>query len=155
MQQNQHGFTLIELLLVIVIIAILAVVVFAALNPVKRIKDAQDARRATDIETILTAVHEYVIDNKGSLPSGMGVALPEVQLGTDTSGCEISIGGCLASGSSCLDLSSPLAKYIKSIPYDPAYGTSGKTYYTIAVDSNAIVTVKACGVTTGTLSQSR
>ncbi len=155
MQQNQQGFTLIELLIVIVIIAVLAVTVFVALNPVKRIKDAQDARRVTDVENILTAIHEYIVDNKGNLPTGLSLGMSEVQLGTDTSGCAVSTGGCTATPSACLDLTTPLAKYLKSIPYDPSVGSAGKTDYTVAVDSNGIVTVRACGAENTTIFQSR
>lgn len=153
--KKQHGFTLIELLVVIVIIATLAVSIFVALNPVKRIKDAHDARRTLDVETILTAVHEYIVDNKGSLPSGLSSGMAEVQLGTDVSGCTISTGGCSATPSACLDLSTPLAKYVKSIPLDPSTGTAGKTAYSMGVDTNGIVTVKACGAENTTVSQSR
>ena len=71
LEKNQKGFTLIELLIVIVIIAALAVTVFVALNPVKRIKDAHDSRRASDVETILTGIHEYIDDNNGSLPPAL------------------------------------------------------------------------------------
>src|SRR6266851_5370540 len=69
----QKGFTLIELLIVIVIITALAVTVFVALNPVKRVKDAHDARRAADVETILTSIHEYIVDNNGSTPPAMTI----------------------------------------------------------------------------------
>src|SRR5579862_3824234 len=68
LQKNQKGFTLIELLIVIVIISALAVTVFTALNPIKRIKDAHDSRRASDVDTILSAIHSYIVDNNGSLP---------------------------------------------------------------------------------------
>ena len=61
--KNEKAFTLIELLLVVAIIATLAVVVFVALNPAQRLKDSKDARRTSDIDTILSAVHEYIIDS--------------------------------------------------------------------------------------------
>lgn len=154
-KMKQDGFTLIELLIVIVIILLLAVTVFVALNPSKRIKDAKDARRTADVETILTAVHEYIVDNKGAYPSGLSAGLAEVQLGTDVSGCAISSGGCLASTSACLDLTTPLANYLKNIPQDPGSGTAGKTAYTISVSSAGIVTVKACNAENTTISISR
>ena len=153
--KNQQGFTLIELLIVIVIIVILAVTVFVALNPVKRIKDAQDARRITDVENILTAIHEYIVDNKGNLPTGLSLSMAETQLGTDSAGCAVSTGGCAATPSACLNLATPLAKYLKSIPYDPSVGSSARTDYSVVVDSNGIVTVKACGAENTTISQSR
>lgn len=157
--KQQKGFTLIELLIVIVIISALAVTVFVALNPVKRTQDARDARRTADVETILTAIHEYIVDNKGALPTGLTTSMAETQIGTGASGCTISTGGCAVSATACVDLTTPLVKYLKSIPYDPTGGTTytaAKTGYSVTVDSNNIVTVKACG-TEGTtnISQSR
>ena len=154
-KMKQNGFTLIELLIVIVIILLLAVTVFVALNPSKRIKDAKDARRTADVETILTAVHEYIVDNKGAYPSGLSAGLAEVQLGTNTSGCGITAGGCLASTAACLDLSSALSNYLKSVPYDPGIGSASATGYTIGVSSAGIVTVKACDAENTTISISR
>lgn len=141
--QKNTGFTLIELLLVIVIISILAVTVFVALDPAKRIKDARDARRATDVNSLLTAIHEYIIDNKGSAPSGLSST--EKQLGTAASGCAISSGGCAVTTAACLDLSTVMAKYLKSIPTDPNDGTDATTKYSAVQDSNGIVTIRACG----------
>jgi prepilin-type N-terminal cleavage/methylation domain-containing protein len=160
MKKNfQKGFTLIELLIVIVIIAALAVTVFVALNPVQRLKDSRDARRTSDVETILTAIHEYIVDNKGALPTGLTTGMSETQLGTAASACTISTGGCVASASACVDLTTPLSKYLKSVPTDPTGGstyTAAKTGYSVTVDSNNIVTVKACGTEGSTnISQSR
>jgi len=144
------GFTLIELLIVIAIIAVLAVSVYVALDPAKRIKDAKDARRATDIESILTAIHEYTVDNKGTIPTGLTAGMIEKQLGTGTSGCIVATGGCTVAGASdCVNLTTPLAKYLKTIPVDPD-GTAGLTGYSAIVDSNGIVTIKACKAEGGT-----
>ena len=154
---KQKGFTLIELLIVIVIIAALAVTVFVALNPVKRLADARDARRTADVETILTAIHEYIVDNKGALPTGLSTSMAETQLGTSATACGIVQAGCNSSTTACLDLTSTLSKYLKSIPVDPgASYSASKTGYTVTVDANNIITVKACGAEdTSSISQSR
>jgi len=145
-----EGFTLIELLLVIVIISILAVTVFVALNPSKRIKDAKDDRRLSDINSILSAVHSSIIDNKGALPSGLTTGMVEKQLGTAGSGCAISTNGCSVAGDGdCVDLTTPMTKYLKTIPIDPD-GTASLTKYSIIVDSNNMVTVRACAAEGGT-----
>lgn len=148
---TSKGFTLIELLIVIVIIATLAVTVFVAINPAKRFQDARDARRTSDVQSILTAIQQSIIDNKGALPAGLSAGMAEEQLGTDATGCAIATGGCSvvggvgAPGESCLDLSTPLVTYLKSIATDPKDGTAGKTKYAVVVDTNGITTVKACG----------
>lgn len=141
---RRHAFTLIEILLVVGILAVLASVVFVALDPAKRFREARDARRTQDIQSILTAIHTYIIDNRGSLPAGLDTT--ERQLGTATSGCAISTGGCSVSGTgNCLNLTTPLAKYLKSMPIDPNNGTAALTRYSIIIDANNIITVRACG----------
>jgi len=143
---KNRGFTLIELLIVIAIIAALAVTVLAALNPAKRLSDSRDSRRTSDVDTILTSIHEYIVDNKGTLPTGLSSGMVETQLGTAVTGCAIATGGCSVVGTAtCVDLTTPLAKYLKSLPIDPKAGTAGLTNYSVTVDTNNIVTIKACG----------
>lgn len=138
----QKGFTLIELLVVIAIIAILAVVVFVALDPVTRFADARNSRRWTDVNSILTAVHQSIVDNDGSLPSGLTSGMSVTQIGTAVSGCDSSCTD--ATASACVNLNAPLARYLKSLPTDPESGTAAETGYYIVVDTNNIVTVAAC-----------
>jgi len=156
--QYNSGFTLIELLIVIVIISALAVTVFVALNPVQRLKDSRDARRTSDVETILTAVHQYIVDNKGSFPLGLSTNMAETQLGSAATGCAIATGGCSVVATACVDLSTPLNKSLKSIPVDPLGGsyTASRSGYSVTVNTNNIVTIKACGTEGSTnISQSR
>jgi len=153
-EKKQQGFTLIEILLVIGIIAVLATVVFVALNPAKRFTDAQNERRLSDIETILTAVHQYIIDNKGVVPPEIDTN--ELMLGTANNGCTLSdVGGCNTQSDACVDLSSSLSRYLKSIPFDPKNGSSEATYYTIIKDDNGLITVRACGAEGDEISISR
>ncbi|MBD3366346.1 hypothetical protein GF360_03340 [candidate division WWE3 bacterium] len=115
-----------ELLLVISIIAVLATVVFVSLDPVKRLADGRNSRRWNDVNNILTAVHSCIIDNDGVL-ADCGI--------TDTSSHVLGTGD--------LDLSTDLAKYLKSMPQDPKTGTAADTGYSIQADANNIVTVTA------------
>lgn len=143
--QHKPGFTLIEILLVIGIIAVLATVVIVALDPAKRFADARNARRLSDIQSVLAATQQYIIDNKGILPTGVDTT--ERQIGTAGSGCEVSGNYCDVSASSCVDLSADLAKYLKSLPFDPSTGAAETTHYSIQADSNNIITVTACDST--------
>jgi prepilin-type N-terminal cleavage/methylation domain-containing protein len=144
------GFTLIEILLVIGIIAVLATVVVVALDPVTRFEDARNSRRLSDIQSILSAVQQYIVDNKGALPSGLDTN--EKQLGTASSGCAITTGACEVNGDSdCLDVSGSLAPYLKTIPYDPENGSEETTHYSITVDASNIVTVTSCESTDDTI----
>lgn len=128
MKLNNKGFTLIELLVVITIIAVLATVVFVALDPVKRFSDARDSRRWNDVNSMLTAIHQYIVDNGGDMPAALTSGQPSTQVGSCT-GCD--------------DLSTDLAKYLKSIPEDPSAGTASSSGYFVEVDTNNIVTVSA------------
>ncbi len=126
MKKNK-GFTLIELLVVIAIIAILAVVVFVALDPVTRFADARNSRRWADTNNILTAVHECIVDNDGSLGD-----------------CGLTADGVSdVLGTSDLDISTQMAPYLKSMPLDPSGGTTADTGYSLVVDTNNIVTITA------------
>lgn len=143
------GFTLIELLVVIAIITALGVAVFAALNPGQRVKDANDARRTVDVDSILTAIHQSTVDNKGTSPTNLPAAGTEAQLGTASSGCAIATGGCAVTQTACVDIMSGtqnVTKYLKTMPTDPVTGTAETTKYSVVVDTNNIVTIKACGV---------
>lgn len=143
--QQKKGFTLIEILLVIGIIAVLATVVIVALDPAKRFADARNARRLSDIQSILAAVQQYIIDNKGTLPTG--IETTEKQIGVAGGGCSISSDYCNVDTSVCVDLSSELAKYLKSVPYDPGAGSSETTHYSIQANDNNLITVTACDST--------
>lgn len=153
MINKKAGFTLIELLLVITLISTLAVAVFVSLNPGQRVKDALDARRTSDVDSILSAIHTYIVDNDGNAPAGLTTT--ELQLGTAASGCAIATGGCNVVTAGCLDLSTPLVKYLKSIPIDPSGGTAATTKYSVVQDANGIVTVTACSANTPPIKSSR
>ncbi len=143
---GNEGFTLIELLVVIAIIAILAVIVFVALDPVTRFADSRNSRRWTDINNILTAIHEYTVDNGGTMPTGITSDSRVWQLGSDGAGCN---AVCTSGEAACLDLSALLAKYLKSMPLDPDGGTAGKTYYSVSADANNLITIDACNAENG------
>lgn len=140
----QRGFTLIELLVVIAIIAILAAVVFVALNPVQRFADARNSTRISDVNSLLTAVHEYIVDNGGALPTGLTAGMAESQLGTTATGATTTVGGAACgTAAAAVNLATPLVKYLVSIPVDPQ-GSAAKTGYSVVVNANSIVTVRAC-----------
>lgn len=130
--RNKKGFTLIEALLVIVIIAILAGIVIIAVNPGRQISQANNTQRSSDVKALLDAVHQFGVDNRGTLPANItAVATNVSDAGTDI----------------CADL---VPTYITAMPVDPT--AAGATYvdctdydtgYQVSVDADGHVTVAA------------
>lgn len=66
---NKKGFTLIELLVVIGILAILLAITLIAINPARQFGQANNTKRRSDILQVLNAIHQYVAENQGQLPT--------------------------------------------------------------------------------------
>lgn len=99
------GFTLIELLVVIGVLGILLAITLIAINPTRQLSQANNTKRASDVNTILAAVNEYITDNMGNVPPGIPMDTAQ----------EISNTGA----NICDDL---VPKYIPSFPRDPSLG---------------------------------
>lgn len=148
----RSAFTLIELLLVIAVIVALAVTVFVALNPATRLQSARDARRTADVDALLTATEQYIVDHAGSLPAGIPSS-SDAMIGTCGAGtlpAAVTSGGCnVLTSTACFNASTTYASYLASAPMDPlsANGTATSTDYAITqASSSGIITIKACGV---------
>ena len=152
---RQKGFTLIELILVIAIIIIIAAAIFVALNPAKRIGDANDSQRWSEVNSVLGAIQQSIVDNTGTFPNQASWAVTNYyQLGTDGVGCD----NCAAQATqgACLNLTDLTTNnYLGSIPIDPTIGTAGKTGYYVQRTAGGIVTVGACSPYSGTISVQR
>ena len=119
--KKARGFTLIEILIVIGIIAILAAIVVVAINPARQFAQARNTQRQSNVETILNAVGQNIIDNKGIFTCA-GVTITSATSIIGTSGADL--GSCL------------VPTYIATgIPADPVGGTDADTKYAISVDS--------------------
>ncbi|MFA5178433.1 MAG: type II secretion system protein [Candidatus Paceibacterota bacterium] len=143
----KKGFTLLEVLLVVAAIAILAGIVILAINPTKQLADTRNAQRSVDVNTILNAVYQYTIDNKGVLPATITTsATPICKTGGTCTGL-IDLAVLTASG-----------KYIVSMPIDPAgVGTvnANSVRYTILKTADGRITVNAPDAEGTTISVTR
>lgn len=156
----RNGFTLIELLVVVSIISVLAIVVLVGLKPAQRLADTRDARRAQDINQILTGVMSCAIDKKdgSTLSTCLGTHTTgktyEIVSGAIATGCNSVCTG-VASASDCLPLDTTLTDYFISMPRDPNNSIAGHTGYSLTAYANGMVVVEACAAENGTMKVSR
>jgi type IV pilus assembly protein PilA len=145
---KQNGFTLIEILVVIGIIAVLALIVLVAINPARQFAQARNTQRTSNVEAVLNAIGQNMVDNKGVFTCSNGAIIPT----------DLSPGNPLASAdgkkitsNGGVDLGACLSPtYIPSLPFDPsASGAHWKdssdydTGYNVFQDSNGRITVFA------------
>ena len=133
---KKQGFTLIEILVVIGIIAVLALIVLVAINPARQFALARNTQRTSNVEAILNAVGQRMVDNKGIFngTTGCTAAIPT------SSPLTITVNATSTAG---FDLGCLVPTYISSIPFDPSVGSASSTGYTIVADDNGRVTICA------------
>ena len=141
--KTKKGFTLIEILLVVAIIAILAGIVILAVNPQKQLLDAKNAQRKADVNTIISAVYQSAVDNKGVMPGANVPIAPTAAMEICTSSVSAT---CTAA--TLADLSSLISSqtYLTSIPVDPAGNVTNGAGYKIQKTANGRITVIAPAV---------
>jgi prepilin-type N-terminal cleavage/methylation domain-containing protein len=66
------GFTLIELLVVIGIVVILMTAALVAINPFRQFAMANNANRSSGVTTVMNAVYQNVVDNRGAFTCAAG-----------------------------------------------------------------------------------
>src|SRR5258708_1647265 len=133
----KRGFTLIELLVVIGVLAVLLAIVLIAINPARQFSQANNTKRASDVNALLNAIHQYAADNKGTLP--VGITTSPLTIGT-------------AGANICASL---VTTYLAALPVDPltnngtpvtdctASHTTGYTVVKNATDNRITVSAPA------------
>ncbi len=135
----EAGFTLLEILLVVAAISILAGIVILAVNPSKQLAETENAQRRVDVNTIVSAVYQYAVDNSGSLPA----SIPTSATCATTLSNEICRTGGNCAGLVDLSVLTTNEKYLVSLPTDPNGVTTNGAGYHIAKSANGRVTVCA------------
>ncbi len=133
-QGFRNGFTLLEILLVVAAIAILAGIVIVAINPAKQLADTRDAQRRSDVNSISTAITQYLIKT-GSYPPLDGGVSCDSAISYESAAYAI-----CATSHSCEGVSLDeylIPDYIAGIPLDPSVpGSGGFSGYTAMILEN-------------------
>lgn len=146
MFKSRKGFTLIELLVVIGILAVLLAITLIAVNPGQNLQDADDTKRRSDVNAILNAVNQYMVDNNGEV-TALGIP-------TTATAISDSVGA--------VDLCALVPTYIAALPQDPGSNNGADIDCTAAYDTgyeilsnNNRVTVSAPDAASGTIEVTR
>ncbi|MBI2013727.1 MAG: type II secretion system protein [Candidatus Colwellbacteria bacterium] len=149
---NKKGFTLIELLIVIGIIAVLAGVVLVALNPARQFAQANNTTRTADVNTLLNAIGQRLVDLRGGDFEAAGQGGVPAVCDPDADATDEPIPAAAINMSSTVgdyDIADCLVPtYISSLPVDPQTGTwtdatNYDTQYEVLQDANGQITVSA------------
>ncbi len=131
---RRSGFTLIELLLVLGIISLLVAITIAALSPARQLATSRNAKRQADVNAILSAVYQYLVDEE-RLPTTIPTGTAREICATDSADCDNAITLDILTGA-----------YIVRIPQDPQLAdTATGTNYWIVRDWSGRITVTAPG----------
>jgi type IV pilus assembly protein PilA len=120
---ERRGFTLIELLVVIGILAVLLAITLIAINPARQFSQANNTKRSSDVNAILNAIDQYAADNKGALPTDIGITVKNIG------------STALVDANICDAL---VTKYLAALPVDPL--TDNGTPVSIDTTTNACPT---------------
>lgn len=71
-QNSTRGFTLLELLIVLGILAILIAAVVVAINPGRQFANARNAQRRANVQAMVGALYQNLIDNRGTFVCAAG-----------------------------------------------------------------------------------
>lgn len=136
LKKDNRGFTLLEVLLVVAILAILAGIVILAINPKRQLSVTRNTQRRVDVNTILNATYQYMLNNNGDVPSTITTTPTEI--------CATGAGSC--TGLIDLSVLTNNETFLTSIPQDPKCSSVcavNGVGYDIVKTANDRVTVNA------------
>ena len=167
---TRKGFTLLEILLVIAAIGILAAIVLVAINPNRQLAQARNAERKSEVQAILNAVYQKLIDEGQSGSTTTLTTIPSATTATPAGPGPVEIlkqgevtpalgviANCSASSATVSpvnmsNVTSPSADagadivptYLAAMPQDPNEpGASTCSGYSVVKDGNNRITVAA------------
>ena len=125
-------------LIILGFIAVLAAIVIVAINPARQFAQARNSQRESNVNTILNAIGQNLVDNRGVALS----ATTCTGIGTVPGATALDIG----TDTGLVNLTCLVPTYLaSSVPLDPTDGTPANTQYTLSIDTNSRYTVCAHG----------
>ncbi len=148
--KGEQAFTLIELLVVIGIIAVLAAIVLVAVNPARQFAQARNSERASDLNALLNAIGERLVDNKGSFAVASTTCDQAIPTATSTIGTATTTVATTTPPNFNLE-PCLVPDYLAAIPFDPKTGDTASTSYRIVENpASGRITVEAATPELGT-----
>jgi type IV pilus assembly protein PilA len=120
MAKNKRAFSLLDVLLAVAAFSILAGIVILAINPYRQLATMRNAQRWVNINTILDAVYQYSVDNKGVFPTTIPAASTAICRNASPCGALVDLSALTVNG-----------KYVVALPRDPKSATANNSYYYI------------------------
>lgn len=114
--KSSQAFTLIELLIVISVLGTLVAITLVAINPSRMFGQATQTKRQSDAVVLGKAIDQYVIDQKGAIPSQLLPLETPKPVARNSGGTEADICSLL------------VPNFIPALPVDPSI--SGSSYIT-------------------------
>lgn len=114
--KSSLGFTLVELLIVLSVLATLVAITLVAINPSRMFGQATQTKRQSDAAVLGKAIDQYVIDQKGAIPSQLLPLETPKPVAHNSGGAEADICSFL------------VPNFIPALPVDPSI--SGSSYIT-------------------------
>lgn len=142
---NTQGMIPTELLVSVCLIGGMLLMVTILIDKSVALQRSRDLLRTNHVQRILGAILEYQIDHAGDLPPGI--------IRSDTQAQMIAIPGQVCTNvcdtmpvmDECLDLTTLIPTYMKTLPQDPFFTELGPSgYYIYRHDDGKAITVGAC-----------
>lgn len=106
-KKNNKGFTLIELLIGITLLAVVGGVIIVSLNPVGQLGQARNNQRTANLNTLINAISQNMVENKGVFTCAAGLA--------PTTTIKMAVGPGNYNIASCI-----IPTYLSVMPFDPS-----------------------------------
>ena len=145
-QETSRGFSIIESMMVASLVSVIVSLTIVALNPIADFAGARNAKRWSDVNALLNALHGHLVNNGGGLPIGIDSTPREV--------CTEDANVVACTGGGKLDLSTLVGVAFPVIPVDPEGGSGLGSGYAVYVKEGRLTVMALRAEEGGTIEAS-